>query len=122
MEINVIIIKSAHKYFQVFESLLYTTDTLEHTFFFLFCFKTAFYLCTGTSEQQVFSTASPVLTSSLMSSSFIRMVMESSLIFCCACRSPLSEQNSPPKPLTLSHTELSPMLLLAGESIKTNQS
>lgn len=55
----------------------------------------------------------PVLTNSLMRSSFIRMVTESSLIFCWARSNPLSEPISHLQPLRLSSTELSPTLLLA---------
>lgn len=53
----------------------------------------------------------PVLTSSLMSSSFMRMVTDSSLIFCCAWRSPLSE--TPSRLFKLSRTDASPELELA---------
>lgn len=53
----------------------------------------------------------PVLTSSLMSSSFMRMVTESSLIFCCAWNSPHSE--TPSKLFRLPRRDVSPALELA---------
>lgn len=55
----------------------------------------------------------PVLTSSLMSSSFMRMVTESSLIFCCAWRSPNSEV--PSKLFRLPTRDISSELELAAD-------
>lgn len=55
----------------------------------------------------------PVLTSSLMSSSFIRMVTDSSLIFCCAWRSPNSEL--PSKLFRLPTRDISSELELAAD-------
>ena len=53
----------------------------------------------------------PVFTSSLMSSSFMRMVTDSSLIFCWACTRPW-----PSRLLRLSLTEEPPTLEWAAES------
>lgn len=55
----------------------------------------------------------PVLTSSLMSSSFMRMVTESSLIFCCAWSSPSSEL--PSKLFRLPTRDISSELELAAD-------